>query len=80
MPAAPEIPALPIAYVRALQLLPELVRGDKSSYYSYELNLVLSDGTRRNVVDHGSLAKLREDAAQLSARLNLPIWDACGGA
>lgn len=67
---------VPLERVRALQLIAELVRGDKSSYWSYELNLVLGDGTRRNVVDHGSLATLREDARALAEFLAVPLWDA----
>lgn len=62
--------------VHALQLLREYCRGNKSSYYSYELNLVLRDGTRLNVIDHGNLKALREDAAQLGAFLGKPVWDA----
>jgi hypothetical protein len=62
--------------IHALQLISEYCRSDKSSYYSYELNLVLQDATRINVVDHGNKAKLREDAATLSAFLDTPIWDA----
>ncbi|MBL7076021.1 MAG: hypothetical protein ISS31_00990 [Kiritimatiellae bacterium] len=62
--------------IHALQLISEYCRSDKSSYYSYELNLVLKDGTRINVVDHGNQAKLREDAATLSEFLDTPIWDA----
>ncbi len=62
--------------IHALQLISEYCRGDKSSYYSYELNLVLVSGKRINVVDHGSQNKLREDAAILSAFLKKPVWDA----
>ncbi|MDP6491172.1 MAG: hypothetical protein QGG69_05335 [Kiritimatiellia bacterium] len=58
------------------QLLSEYCRSDKSSYYSYELNLVLQDGSRINVVDHGNKTKLREDAATLSEFLGRPVWDA----
>ena len=61
--------------IHALQILREYVRGDKSSYYSYELNLVMDDGQRLNVVDHGSLHKLREDADELSRFLGVPLWD-----
>jgi hypothetical protein len=61
--------------IHALQILSEYCRGDKSSYYSYELNLVLEDGSRMNVVDHGSLKKLRVDAEKLARFLNKPIWD-----
>lgn len=65
-----------LSQIHALQLISEYVRGNKSSYYSYELNLVLSDGKRLNVVDHGNLDKLRQDAKTLSAFLGKPIWDA----
>ena len=60
----------------SLQLIREYVRGNKSSYYSYELNLICSDGSRINIVDHGALRKLREDAALLAEYLSVPIWDA----
>ncbi len=50
--------------------------GNKSSYYSYELNLVLDDGSRINVVDHGNLDRLRGDAQTLSRFLDKPVWDA----
>ncbi len=64
-----------LADIHALQILSEYCRGDKSSYYSYELNLVLHDGSRLNVIDHGNLPKLREDAQRLADFLNKPIWD-----
>ena len=62
--------------VHALQLISEYCRSDKSSYYSYELNVVLEDGARVNIVDHGDHSRLREDAAALSAFLGKPVWDA----
>lgn len=60
----------------AIQLIREYVRGKESSYYSYELNLICSDGSRINIVDHGALRKLREDAALLAEYLSIPVWDA----
>ncbi len=62
--------------IHALQLISEYCRGNKSSYYSYELNLILKDGNRINVVDHGNQRKLKEDANTLSAFLEKPVWDA----
>ena len=62
--------------IHALQLISEFCRSDKSSYYSYELNLVLKDARRINVVDHGNQEQLREDARTLSAFLEAPVWDA----
>ena len=64
--------------IHALQIISEYVRSDKSSYYSYELNLVLENGNRINVVDHGRLNSLREDVEKLSEFLNKPIWDNVG--
>jgi hypothetical protein len=60
----------------AIQLIREYVRGSESSYYSYELNLICSDGSRINIIDHGALRKLREDAALLAEYLSIPVWDA----
>jgi hypothetical protein len=59
--------------IHAIQLLQEYV-GNR--YYSYELNLVLKDGNRLNVVDHGKLSLIRTDAEQLGQFLNVPVWDA----
>ena len=61
--------------IHALQILSEYIKGNKSSYYSYELNLVLRDGSRVNVVDHGNLDKIREDARKVSQFISRPIWD-----
>ena len=60
----------------AIQLIREYCGGSESSYYSYELNLICSDGSRINIVDHGALRRLREDAALLAEYLSIPIWDA----
>jgi len=61
--------------IHALQIIQERVSSDKSSYYSYELNLVLRDGQRKNVIDHGNLDRLQEDAQKISEFLNKPLWD-----
>jgi hypothetical protein len=67
-----------LADVHALQILSEHCSGSKgSSYFSYEINLVLEDGTRINVIDHGSRSHVRADAAKLAEFLDVPVWDAC---
>ncbi|MDP8236930.1 MAG: hypothetical protein P9M08_11145 [Candidatus Erginobacter occultus] len=66
----------PLKEIHALQVIAERVRGDKSSYWSYELNLVLKDGRRLNVVDHGSIEVIRTDAAAAADFLQVPLWDA----
>jgi len=54
------------------QRIPENLGGISS----YEINLVLRDGLRMNVVHHGDSITLREEANMLSERLNKPLWDA----
>lgn len=71
--------ALPLDRIIGLQLLTERVEGSEGdSYLSTELNLVLRDGERRGVVDHGGA--LRDDAAALAEFLGVPLWDRSHGA
>jgi hypothetical protein len=65
-----------IGRIHALQIVSEYCRSDKSSYYSYELNLVIDDGERINVIDHGNLTRIRGDAATLATFLGVSVWDA----
>lgn len=60
----------------AIQIIGEIVSGDKASYNSFELNLVLNDNTRKNVVDHGNLKYIINDAHIVSKFLDVPIWHA----
>ena len=64
-----------LGQIHAIQILSEYCHTDKSHYYSYELNLVMKDSSRVNVVDHGKLKQLREDATVLAEFLEVPIWD-----
>ena len=64
-----------ISDIHSLQIISEYCSSGKSSFYSYELNLVLNDAKRLNVIDHGNLKKLREDSKILSQFLGIPIWD-----
>ena len=66
----------PLNRIIALQLIGETISGNNGSYKSFELNLVLDDVPRHNVVDHGNLKKLIDDASILSAFLDVPIWHA----
>jgi len=65
--------------VHALQIVSEHCHSDDASYYSHELNLVLEDGSRLNVVDHGNGELLRGDARTLGDFLGKPVWDASVG-
>ena len=62
--------------IHALQLISKHVSSQNSSYHCYEQNLVLEDGKRINVIDHGNQDSLREDTVTLAAFLDKPIWDA----
>lgn len=62
--------------IHAIQLLSEYIQSDKNSYYSYEINLVLKDGSRLNVIDHGNVDEVQRDAKILSDFLDKPVWDA----
>ena len=67
---------IPLTSIVAIQLIGEHVKNDKGSYKSFELNLVLNDGSRKNVIDHGDLKSIIRDAETLSHFLNIPIWHA----
>ena len=68
--------AVRLVDIHALQVISEYIRGDKKSYYSYELNLVLKNGERVNVIDHGNKNKVIEDANRLANFLGKPVWNA----
>ena len=62
--------------IHAIQLISENIKSDDSTYTSYEINLVLKDGRRINVMDHGRKKKIYEDVQLLSDVLRVPVWDA----
>lgn len=37
---------------------------------------LLREGVRTNVVDHGKLEKIHDDANTLAEFLDVPVWDA----
>lgn len=68
--------AVDLSKVGAIQLISEYIKQQKGgSYYSHELNLVMDDGSRHNVIDHGSASAVHSDAQLLSQFLNVPVWD-----
>ncbi len=52
---------------------------DYNYFYSYELNVVLKDGSRYNIMDHGNDKRLLDDAKRLADRLSLPLINANTG-
>ena len=61
--------------VEAIQVLRERIRSKNGSYNSYEINLVLQDASRVNVIDHGNHQGVIEDAETLAQTLGVPLWD-----
>jgi hypothetical protein len=67
---------IPFSEVRGLQLLGERVFEDETlDWDSYELNLVLRDGTRLNLVDHLSRGQLEREAQQLARLIDCEVLD-----
>jgi len=70
------------ADVYAVQLLSREVqvkappKGELKKIKTYELNLVLNDGKRVNVLAHGGFKEIREDSNKISSFLDKPLWDA----
>jgi hypothetical protein len=68
--------------IYALQLITRVVqvktppKGQMEKINTYELNLVLNDGSRVNVIAHGGSKEIREDADTISNFINKPLWDA----
>ena len=70
----------------ALQVIEETIRnrshgtdgvGDRNRQFtSYELNLILHDGKRLNIMDHGNRTQFEQDSERISQFLQLPIWRA----
>ncbi len=64
-----------LSEVQAIQVLRERISNKNGSYYSYEINLVLKDASRINVIDHGKHQAVIEDAETLATALGVPLWD-----
>jgi hypothetical protein len=67
---------LSFSAIHAVQIVKEHVRRNKKSYWSYELNLVLKDGERVNVVDHADLPRIQSESQMLKTLLGCKLWDA----
>lgn len=66
-----------LGHIHALQLVSEHITGsgrNRRSFVSHELNLVLDDGERVNVMDHGG--DIETCAKQLADFLDVPLWKA----
>jgi hypothetical protein len=71
--------SVPFSEIHSIQLLNEEVRSIREQmFWSYELNLVLRDGKRINLIDHRNQREICWDAGDLSRMMDVPIWDFIG--
>ena len=65
-----------LSEIHALQIVSQFITMDDSpDFYCHQLNLVLKNAARLNVIAHGSYHELRKDAEVLGDFLNVPVWD-----
>jgi hypothetical protein len=67
---------LPLAEIVGLQIVEKTVHGPESDYPCWELNLVLAQGRRVNVLSHADAPTLDADARTLARWLDVPMWGA----
>ena len=71
--------SVPFTDIHSIQLLDEEVRPQREPmFWSYELNLVLRDGKRINLIDHRNQREICWDAGDLSRMMDVPTWDFIG--
>lgn len=68
-----------LSEIKALQILSERVSSKNGSYRSYEINAILADATRHNIVDHGKYETIQSDAKTIADFLGVPCWNAVDG-
>lgn len=66
---------IPIKEIQALQIISERVHGKNTSYTSYELNMILKDSSRVNIIDHWNLDEIRKNAENLTNKLWVKVYD-----
>ncbi len=62
--------------IHAIQLLSEYIIGDRkhASYYNYEINLVLTDAARMNVIDQSDRELVIKNANIIAEFIGKPLW------
>lgn len=63
-----------ISEIKFIQIVEQLIPQKRNYYYSYEINLVYSDDTRFNLVDHSELNIVQRDARLLKQFIEKPIY------
>ena len=65
-----------LADIHALQLAKQVhTHSEGGSYYTHELNLVLKNAKRVNIINFRGKDKVIDDAKKLAQFLNVPLWD-----
>jgi hypothetical protein len=75
--------SFPLDEIHAIQLILERIKdsgrhvgsSSRTSFTSYEINLIKKDGKRIHLIDHSNRPKIREDAEKLGEFLEVPVWD-----
>lgn len=64
---------IPLSELVKIQVSTRHVRGNKSSYTAYMLDLVFRDGYSCRLLSHGARKQFTEDAEKLARLLNMPL-------
>jgi len=67
--------SIDIGEIKYVQLLKKQLLSGIHAHSGYEINLVLSNGKRANVICHSKLKNIKNNAHQLSTFLNVPLID-----
>ncbi len=65
---------VPLSSIHALQIITERVQTKNASFLSHEINLILDDKRRINIVDHANLTQIHAESKQLAEYLGVPVW------
>lgn len=69
-----------ISHIQSLQILSKEKknksnRHNNKSHTAYQLNMILRDGSRKNIVSHGSYKDIKEDGESLSKLLGISLLE-----
>ncbi len=64
-----------LSSVHAIQIIPAYRANPDVSGYSFEVNLVLNNGERINVMNHGNGKAIDRDTQILGGFLSVPVWE-----
>ncbi len=64
-----------LSLIKALQIIHKESRHNGQAYASYQLNLILQDASRVNILSHSNYQAIIEGAEVLAKKLTVPLWD-----